>query len=680
MNLLPKTNKEFKQQDYWNTFFKKRGKKAFEWYGEYPELCANLHKYIKPKDDILVIGCGNSTLSTDLYDVGYRKITNIDISKVVIRQMQDINKIKRPELKYIQMDALNMTFDSESFSVILDKGTLDALMPENSPETIACIDKLFSEISRVLKVGGRYVCVSLLQEHILKKLLDYFPQNNWMFRVVRCLEAEQKTTENNEGASLPVFVVVATKFKQLNQMVLEMCMGGEKMIRVSEAEEIIAACQEAQTAALVCTHLTQSSIVGEPIKLDLFRPGETIPRFSIYVMDQITSGRKQKKYAVFIVPQGRESDWLFSTPEGRDKLLKSVEQDRLAVVIMHRGQFYESWDAVKAELTANIKLLKPAGSEDNIPFLSLGTDVGFRVEIYRGESKISGEYVIEEIPQQPGVDSISLRRLIFLSNPFLVQSEALVKIVKSKNTTRCIVDTTKLTCDHHTYMTVGVQLSISNFKKQDRSSKSSKEKLANYPKCLVIGLGGGGLCTFLHHYFKNLQILAIEIDSEMLNVAENYFGLKQDFRFQIKIDDGIKYILDAAQKGEKFDSILFDVDNKDPSLAIRCPPKEFLEVNFLEAVKECLTEKGIFMLNLVCRDDNVRTNVIKLLVDIFENVCSYVMELDLNMIIYCTNTKDIDWKTKILEASETVNKLIGKSGSTNDFIDMNDVFSYLNIH
>lgn len=67
----------------------------------------------------------------------------------------------------------------------------------------------------------------------------------------------------------------------------------------------------------------------------------------------------------------RESDWLFSTPEGRDKLLKSVEQDRLAVVIMHRGQFYESWDAVKAELTANIKLLKPAGSEDNVNYINI---------------------------------------------------------------------------------------------------------------------------------------------------------------------------------------------------------------------------------------------------------------------------------------------------------------------
>lgn len=32
MNLLPKTDEEFNQQDYWDKFFKKRGRKAFEWY------------------------------------------------------------------------------------------------------------------------------------------------------------------------------------------------------------------------------------------------------------------------------------------------------------------------------------------------------------------------------------------------------------------------------------------------------------------------------------------------------------------------------------------------------------------------------------------------------------------------------------------------------------------------
>lgn len=41
-------------------------------YGEYAELCGELHKYIKSQEDILIIGCGNSNLSMDLYDVGYR--------------------------------------------------------------------------------------------------------------------------------------------------------------------------------------------------------------------------------------------------------------------------------------------------------------------------------------------------------------------------------------------------------------------------------------------------------------------------------------------------------------------------------------------------------------------------------------------------------------------------------
>lgn len=41
-------------------------------YGEYPELCSILLKYIKVKDNVLIVGCGNSTVSMCLYDAGYR--------------------------------------------------------------------------------------------------------------------------------------------------------------------------------------------------------------------------------------------------------------------------------------------------------------------------------------------------------------------------------------------------------------------------------------------------------------------------------------------------------------------------------------------------------------------------------------------------------------------------------
>lgn len=126
--------------------------------------------------------------------------------------MIDLNLKQRPDMKFIQMDVMNTTFHDEQFNVILDKGTLDALMPNNDVETIVQIDKMFYEINRTLKSGGRYICISLLQEHILRQLLQFFPKNNYLFRVVRCHDAEKKTAENGEN-SLPVFAIICTKFK-----------------------------------------------------------------------------------------------------------------------------------------------------------------------------------------------------------------------------------------------------------------------------------------------------------------------------------------------------------------------------------------------------------------------------------------------------------------------------------
>lgn len=68
-----------------------------------------------------------------------------------------------------------MDFEDSAFSVVLDKGTLDALMVDDSDAVIKDIDKLFTEIGRVLKFGGRYICISLMQDHILNKVLQYFP-------------------------------------------------------------------------------------------------------------------------------------------------------------------------------------------------------------------------------------------------------------------------------------------------------------------------------------------------------------------------------------------------------------------------------------------------------------------------------------------------------------------------
>ena len=67
-----------------------------------------------------------------------------------------------------------MEFSDAEFSVVLDKGTLDAILTDESDATMATVEKMFSEIDRVLRVGGRYICVSLAQEHIIRKVIKHF--------------------------------------------------------------------------------------------------------------------------------------------------------------------------------------------------------------------------------------------------------------------------------------------------------------------------------------------------------------------------------------------------------------------------------------------------------------------------------------------------------------------------
>lgn len=121
----------------------------------------------------------------------------------------------------------------------------------------------------------------------------------------------------------------------------------------------------------------------------------------------------------------REVDWLFSTKEGRQQLLQSAQFNRLAVVILNRKQHFESLDLIKNELADSVKNLAPSGlGNSQIPFLSLGSDIGNRKIRFEGESRVSGKFVIEEVENDDGL----FRRLIFLNNQFVVQSEA--KLIK----------------------------------------------------------------------------------------------------------------------------------------------------------------------------------------------------------------------------------------------------------
>lgn len=121
MNLLPKHGSDFAKKDYWQDFFEKR-KDPFEWYGTYFDLAYVLNKYVKKQDEILMVGCGNSELSDELYTKNDCKlITNIDISENVIGRMKKKAQEKGQEMIYEVGDVTNMKYVEENFNVVIGK-------------------------------------------------------------------------------------------------------------------------------------------------------------------------------------------------------------------------------------------------------------------------------------------------------------------------------------------------------------------------------------------------------------------------------------------------------------------------------------------------------------------------------------------------------------------------------
>lgn len=99
-------------------------------------------------------------------------VASIDFEENVIKKMKNR---EYQGVDYHVMDALKMTFEPSSFDYAIDKGTLDALCADRSPETASKVVAYLNEVIRVLNTkGGTYICVSLLQDFVLDALISFF--------------------------------------------------------------------------------------------------------------------------------------------------------------------------------------------------------------------------------------------------------------------------------------------------------------------------------------------------------------------------------------------------------------------------------------------------------------------------------------------------------------------------
>jgi len=169
----PRDNAEYKLKEYWDERFTIES--SYEWLASYDIIKPQLipHLDLMRTSSVLVVGCGNSNFSVDLFNDGVTNITSIDFSETVIAVM----KGKFPALLWKCMDMTQMSFCSESFDYIIDKAAMDALVTdegdpwEPNVATIKSTSDMMESVSKTLKPNGTFIQISFQQPHFRKSYL-----------------------------------------------------------------------------------------------------------------------------------------------------------------------------------------------------------------------------------------------------------------------------------------------------------------------------------------------------------------------------------------------------------------------------------------------------------------------------------------------------------------------------
>lgn len=113
----------------------------------------------------------------------------------------------------------------------------------------------------------------------------------------------------------------------------------------------------------------------------------------------------------------------------------------------------------------------------------------------------------------------------------------------------------------------------------------------NPKRILIIGLGGGTLSHAYSTLFPQAEIIIVEIDESVVQVAKDYFDFAETGLIKVATADGRVYVKRAGLRGEKFDLIILDAFNGEYI------PEHLMTREFLEEVKLLLPENGMVVAN-----------------------------------------------------------------------------------
>ena len=154
------------------------------------------------------------------------------------------------------------------------------------------------------------------------------------------------------------------------------------------------------------------------------------------------------------------------------------------------------------------------------------------------------------------------------------------------------------------------------------------EKIVEMKHILLLGVAGGSVVkTLVDEIEYKERITGVEIDPEMIQIANQYFNLNEIKQLEVVIEDAFEFVLKTK---EKYNLIIIDIF-EDTHM-----PNFLFEKFFVDRICTILRDDGFVLFNTMILDEahNVRNR-------------KYVAEVDLKL-----------FQTKMLPRIENHNELI----------------------
>jgi spermidine synthase len=173
-------------------------------------------------------------------------------------------------------------------------------------------------------------------------------------------------------------------------------------------------------------------------------------------------------------------------------------------------------------------------------------------------------------------------------------------------------------------------------------------------RVLIVGLGAGCMVRFLEHHEPEVEIVALDIDPKMVEIAADYFGATPKPTVRLLAADGFEFIRTSK---ERFDVIYMDAflkpyDGTDSTGV----PLDMKTKDFYERVQDRLTDRGVVVFNVNIHpglDDDVAR-----IRESFPGIHVFSMPRSANVVVVATRTPVEADATTLREVARSVDERI----------------------